>query len=62
MASKWWDKTTVNPRREPDEIFAESNRAIITKDGKHIRLDNRDIYYLNLIDSLTESDIADIYR
>lgn len=66
MVSKWWDKMVVAPKAAGiirvgcDESNLDT--SIITKDGKHIRLDKRDIYYLNLIDNLTENDVMDLYR
>lgn len=66
MASKWWDKTGIAPkaldtiRISCDE--SDRDRSIRTKDGKQIRLDKRDMYYLDLIDNLTENDVMDLYR
>jgi len=61
MASKWWDKT-VTSNVGPDETHTDHVRVVITSDGKCINLDTRDIYLLKLVDSLTESDITEIYR
>lgn len=66
MASKWWDKTGIAPRASDITRIScgesDRDRSISTKDGKQIRLDKRDIYYLNLIDNLTENDVMDLYR